>query len=215
MAAEVLFFVGDGQTIQNLNGSGLGFFGTGGFGFSVQVSSYQDRTFITNGAGTIEGFEVDNNKFLDGGAFGSEPNVSGVTLLGSGLLLRQVPNYLSTLNIRFTNDSTAVTTQNVVLFIHDRVAKANPPSGVKCQVAEIIHIGQDNEFVGSGDTVWIRASGDGATVPLVDSPGISGFSPSGPSTSEDRHDWFVVVSPTPESIGSKTQFGLFVELEFL
>jgi len=214
MAAAVTFFAGDGFTIQNLNGSGLGFFGAGGFGFSVQVSSYQDRTFITNGAGTIQGFEVDNNKFLDGGAFGTEPNVSGVTLLGSGLLLLQVPNYLSTLNVRFTND-TAVTTQNAVLFIHDRVSKVNPPSGVKCQVAEVIHIGTDNGFVGSGDNVWIRASGDGATVPLVSGPGVSGFSPGGTSTSADRHDWFVAVSPTPESIGSKTQFGLFVELEFL
>ncbi len=214
MAAAVLFFAGDGQTVQNLNGSGLGFFGTGGFGFSVQVSSYQDRTFITNGAGTIQGFEVDNNKFLDGGAFGTEPTVSGVTLLGSGLLLLQVPNHLSTLNVRFTND-TAVTTQNAILYIHDRVSKVNPPSGVKCQVAEVIHIGLDNSLVGSGDNVWIRASGDGATVPLVSGPGMSGFSPAGPTTSADRHDWFVAISPTPESIGSKTQFGLFVELEFL
>jgi len=215
MAAAVTFLSGDGFTIQNLNGSGLGFFGTGGFGFSVQVDSYQDRTFITNGAGTIEGFEVDNNKFLDGGAFGSEPNVSGVTLLGSGLLLSQVPNYLSTVNIRFTNDSTAVTTQNAILYIHDRVSKVNAPSGVKCQVAEIIHIGSDNGPVGSGDNVWIRASGDGATVPLVSGPGVSGFSPAGTATSADRHDWFAAVSATPLSIGSKTEFGMFVELEFL
>lgn len=214
MAAAVIFLAADGLSEQNLNGSGLGFFGTGGFGFSVQVDSYNDRTFITNGAGTIQGFETDNNKFLDGGAFGTEPSVSGVTLLGSGLLLSQVPNYLSTLNVRFTND-TAVTTQNVILYIHDRVNKVNAPSGVKCQVAEIIHIGDDNGPVGSGDSVWIRASGDGATVPLVSGPGMSGFSPAGTATSADRHDWFVAVSPTPLSIGSKTEFGLFVELEFL
>lgn len=214
MAAAVIFLSGDGTTIQNLNGSGLGFFGTGGFGFSVQVSSYQDRTFITNGAGTIEGFEVDNNKFLDGGAFGSEPNVSGVTLLGSGLLLSQIPNYLSTVNVRFTND-TAVTTQNAILYIHDRISKVNAPSGVKAQVAEVIHIGTDHGPVGSGDNIWIRASGDGATVPLVSGPGVSGFSPSGPATSADRHDWFVAITATPLSIGSKTEFGMFVELEFL
>ncbi len=214
MAAAVTFFSGDGFTIQNLNGSGLGFFGTGGFGFSVQVSSYQDRTFITNGAGTIQGFEVDNNKFLDGGAFGAEPNVSGVTLLGSGLLLSQLPNYLSTVNIRFTND-TAVTTQNAILYIHDRVSKVNAPSGVKTQVAEIIHIGTDNGPVGSGDSVWIRASGNGATVPMVSGPGMSGFSPAGTATSADRHDWFAAISPTPLSIGSHTEFGLFFELEFL
>ena len=214
MAAVVSFIAGDGATEEDLVGSGLGFFGAGGFGFSVQVGDFQDRTFITNGAGSIQGNEVDNNKFLNTGNFTGGGGTSGVTVLGSGLLLTQLQNELAVLNIRFTND-TAVTTQNGIVYIFDRTNKNNDPSGVTCQVAEIIHLAPNNADVGSGDTIWTDAAGSGATVAIADSPGVSGTSPLGPNTSETRHDWFIALTASPDSIGSKTLFGLFVELEFL
>lgn len=214
MAAAVTFLAGDGVTENDLVGSGLGFFGAGGFGFSVEVGAYQDRTFITNGAGSIEGLEVDNNKFLNTGAFSGPGGVSGVTILTSGLLLTELQNELASLNIRFTND-TPVTTQNGIVYIFDRTNKNNDPSGLTCQVAEIIHPAPNNADQGSGDAAWITAAGSGLTVAIADSPGPSGESPEGPATSDDRHDWFFALSASPDSIGSKTLFGLFVELEFL
>ena len=50
MPAAINFYGGEDFGIQNLGGSGLGFFGDGGFGFAVQIGDYQGRTFVTNKA---------------------------------------------------------------------------------------------------------------------------------------------------------------------
>ena len=49
--ASISFFAGS-TAINNLSGSGLGFFG-GSFGQSVQLNSWQDTTFITDGNGQV------------------------------------------------------------------------------------------------------------------------------------------------------------------
>jgi hypothetical protein len=104
MAATLSFLAGNGFTIQDLAGSGLGFYGDAGFGASVKVGDWQGRTFITNGAGTTQGPEADNVKYLNAG--------SGILgQAGSGIALTCIPNYQSTLNIRFTYD-TPIKTQN-------------------------------------------------------------------------------------------------------
>lgn len=205
--AEISFLAGEDFTIQNTNGSGLGFYASGGFGYPVAVGEYQGRTFITSAAGTSQGPEVDNVKYLN-----EASGILGQT--GSGIALTAIPNYQATLNIRFTHSS-AVQVQNAELRIYDRSNVNNDPSGVLCQVAEIIHpdIVQDNN--GSGDTSWINAHGSGVTVDLVDGPGVSGLSPNGASTSETDHDWYVSLSASPSTIGSKTQFGLYISLEYL
>ena len=95
----------------NLNGSGLGFYGTG-FGQSVNVGAYQNTTFITNGNGTAQGQQVNNVMFLN-------TNSGIVNSASSGVWLTQIPNYLASLNISFTN-VTPVKTQNTKLYIYDR-----------------------------------------------------------------------------------------------
>jgi hypothetical protein len=52
-------------------------------------------------------------------------------------------------------------------------------------------------------------------MPLIASPGTSGLSPSGADTVDVQHDWYVAISGSPDSIGSKTQYGLYVSLEYL
>src|SRR3954465_7657346 len=94
---------GFGQPINNLNGSGLGFFGAGGFGNSVAVAAYQDTTYITDGNGVSQGPQGNNVKWIHA----SSGQVAGTT----NLLLQSIPNYQSTLNIRFSHTS-AVRTQN-------------------------------------------------------------------------------------------------------
>ena len=42
-----------------------------------------------------------------------------------------------------------------------------------------------------------------------------GQRPNGPQTSDTVHDWFAVISASPDSIGAKTLYGLYVELEYL
>lgn len=204
--AVLQFFAGENANIANLSGSGLGFYG-GGFGFSVEVGAYQDSTFITNSNGTAQGPQVDNVKYQNIGS----GIVNGA---GSGVPLISIPNYLATLHVRF-NHSSAVRVQNAKLRIYDRSNVNNPASGVTCKVAEIIHPGLTQVPTGSGDTVWQTPTGSSSIMDLVASPGLSGLSPNGVGTSDYNHDWFVALSASPDSIGSKTNFGLYISLEYL
>lgn len=210
MVAAINFLAGDGLAIQDLSGSGLGFYGDSGFGASVSVGAWQGRTFITNGAGTSQGPEADNVKFLNAGS-----GILGQT--GTGIALTAIPNYQATLNIRFTND-TPVKTQNVVLRIYDRSDPNKAASGVTTKVAEIIHPTVTQANNGSGDTTWQTPGGSGVTVSLAPSPGVSGlYAGNGANGqwTDTQHDWFVALSASPDSIGSKTQYGLFCSLEYL
>lgn len=215
MAAEINFFGmrTAPNSVTNLNGSGLGFYGTT-FGSSVQVGNQQDTTFITNSNGTIQGHPLNNNhKFTSGSGL----EFNSAVVLGMEFT-PLVPNQSGGLNIRFTFDS-AVKTQNGVLRIFDRVTSTNPASGVECRVAELRHPWPTYTPIGSGGS-WTLASESAPTpvqnaVNLFASPGMSGHSNNGPETTSTRHDWYVALSASPESIGSKTQFGLFVSLEYL
>lgn len=205
--ATISFIAGGGLfNINNLSGSGLGFYGTG-FGNSVDVGSYQDTTFITNGAGSSQGPQVNNIKYQ---------NVSSGILnsASSGVRLTEMPNYLATLNIRFTH-TVAVKTQNAKVRIYDRSNINNAASGVTTKVAELIHPDVTQANNGSGDTSWLTPNGSSVVVDLVSSPGVSGLRPNGSQTTNIQHDWFLAISASPDSIGSKTNFGLYVELEYL
>ena len=60
--------------------------------------------------------------------------------------------------------------------------------------------------------------GSGIFVPLAQSPGPSGiFAGDGSSNTGQytQHDWYVGISASPDSVGSKTLYGLYVELEYL
>lgn len=203
--ASFLFFAGEDANINNLAGSGLGFYGAD-FGFSVPVGEYQDTTFITDSNGTIQGLQADNVKYqnIGSGIVGSS---------SSGIPLISIPNYQATLNVRF-NHSSAIKTQNGKVRIYDRSDINNDPSGVTCQVAEIIHPNTTQFPTGSGDSDWTDVHGSAVILDIVSSPGHSGLSPNGPDTTDLNHDWYLALSASPDSIGSKTQFGLYISLEY-
>lgn len=220
MAAAITFYAGSGNAELNdlsTPGSGLGFYGAS-FGTSVQVGQYQETTFITNSNGSVNGGNNNNNKYLG--------NMSGVELNGAAAVVLSglTPSSDASVNIRFTND-TAVRTQNVEARVFDRTNKDNDPSGVTCQVAELLNgaSGTDQAGAGSGSAeVWVSSehgwqalAGSGTVLTLLSSAGSGGLSPNGNLTTDTRHDWYLALSATPTSIGSKTQFGLFCELEFL
>ena len=203
--ATLAFYAGEDFNINNLSGSGLGFYG-GGFGYSVPVGEYQDSTFITNSTGTAQGPQVDNLKYYS--------DTSGIVNgASSGVALTAIPNYLSTLNIRFTHSS-AIRTQNVKFRVYDRSSINNDPSGVTCKVAELIHPDTNQTNNGSGDTSWVTVHGSDTILDLVASPGVSGERPNGSSTSATQHDWYLAITASPDSIGSKL-FAGYVELEYL
>ncbi|KKM05114.1 hypothetical protein LCGC14_1757410 [marine sediment metagenome] len=209
MAAAIAFLAGGSGHPTDITGSGLGFFGAS-FGTSVQVGQYQTTTFITNGAGSVNGGTSTNGKYPG--------NSSGVVIDGgSEVQLSGVPVTSGSMNIRFTFD-TVVTTQNAELRIFDRVDKDNDASGVTTQASQLVNGGSGVEANGNAsgtNTGWASLNGSGTTMVLLNSPGSGGLSPSGASTDDTRHDWYVMLSASPDSIGSKTEYGIFVELEYL
>jgi hypothetical protein len=191
-----------------IGGSGIGFYGSSGFGSSVAVGEYQTSTYITNDNGTVQGAEINNVKY-------THPNSGATGASSSSLHLLDIPNYKATLNVRFTSTS-AVKTQNAQARIYDRSNINNNASGVTTKVAQIIHPDTSEAGqLGSGSTVWSTLNGSGVTLLLTASPGTSGLRPNGSNTTDTRHDWYLALSASPDSIGSKTQYGLWIQLEYL
>lgn len=217
MTAAFSFHAGEDFDIEDITASGLGFFGDGGFGATIPVGSWNGRTFITDASGTTQGPEVDNSKFV---------NLTGVILgqEGSGIQLNQVPNYLATLKLRFTYD-TPIQTANGYVRVYDRNNEENPASGITTALYEVSHIDTNQTATGSGGPgtpivsgahAWTVCSGGVAHtgMAITDSPGESGLRPSGASTVDDTHDWFLLISASPDSIGAKTQWGLLAYTEY-
>jgi hypothetical protein len=192
--------------IHNISGSGLGFYGTT-FGNSVEVGAYQTTTWITNAAGTAQGPQVDNITW-------THPNSGSINGAASKNLL-DIPNHLCPLNIRF-NHSSAVRTQNARLRIFDRTNINNNASGVTTKFAEVVHpsITQTGSL-GSGVSSWDTPNGSSVVVSLIASPGHSGIRPNGAGTTDMNHDWYGAISASPDSIGSKTLYGLYFQVEYL
>lgn len=212
--ATIKFFAPEYNSaeIPNIGGSGIGFYGSG-FGYSVPVGSFQDTTFITNSAGTAQGPQIENIKY-------THPN-SGSVNGATSIPLTGIPNYLATLNIRFEHTSN-VQVQNVQVKIYDRVSINNNASGVTTCLAEIIHPDTLQTVKGSGDTAWMVNSGVAGVTnysfTLAPSPGSGGQWAGNGSNSvrtDKCHDWFLALSASPDSIGSKSQYGLYCSLEYL
>lgn len=186
-------------------GEALGFFGPDGFGDPISLNQYNGRTFITTPSGTTEYEECDNCKYLD---------ASGVILgqTGSGISLLKLPNYQATMNIRFTHSENVIT-QNAKLTIYQGDSSL-PTSGIDVMAAEIIHTSRVQDATGAGDSAWIAMSGDTSPLYLVNSPGTSGYSPSGPATEDIRHDWYVAMTVKPTLPGDKN-FNMKVDLEYI
>lgn len=150
-------------SLQTLSGSGLGFFGATA-GSSVQIGSYQDSTYVSNGDGSDTEDQAPNVKYV---ADAYPSGMCTVDELGSTfgpVGLSGVKSFQSTLGIRFGH-STAVKTQNAQLRIYDRTNINYPASGVNTKAAEIVNFnggaynsqgttGVSSDAVGSGDAFW-------------------------------------------------------------
>ena len=214
-------FTADGDSsVDNLSGSGLGFYG-GGFGLSVAVGSYQDTTFVTSSDGTTQGIQADNTKW-------SHPNSGILNSASSGIPLTALPNDYATMNVRFTHTDN-VRVQNAKARVFDRVNIDNAASGVTTKLYEVRHPVRTQSVPGvagqsSAWTSFTFADG-GSELSLTASPGGSGtnatgagngaLTTEGSSHQSTRHDWYLAISASPDSIGSKTQYGLYVSLEYL
>lgn len=236
--AEIRFYAnikdqgGDGELINSSAGSGIGFYGNG-FGLSVPVGSKQSTTFITNSNGTAEGARLNNTSLIASGDSVTKGTVS--VNAASAIDLDRLPNYLCPLNIRFTH-SEAVRVQNCKLRIFDRNNILNHASGVTTYVYESRHPATSQSVLnlshrGRTDTSWHEFDPSDAMTDMAftASPGISGtntntqdtnpalgyLSQNGSLHTSTRHDWYVALSSEPETVGSKTQYGLYFTVEYL
>ena len=206
--ATTSFYAGETYKIEHSASSGLGFFGVGGFGYSVQVANWQENSYITNAAGSVEGAAVDNLQWI---------NQTGCEVNRDDLLrkLRGVPNDKASLMIEFEHAS-SVDVQNVEFRGYDGVSVSNAPSGVYVRAFEIIHSGISfTDSDGLGDTDWTALSGADSILDLGASPGSGGlYSCTGGADADYAHAWWVGLSMSPITVGSKTGKFYFA-LEYL
>jgi hypothetical protein len=193
-------------------GSGLAFFGDSGFGNPVVVGAYQGTTYASDGNGLTQGAQAKNVKWANAGS-----GILGAA--ASGIGLTAIPNYQATVSPRFTHGS-AVQTQNVELRVYDRSDVNTGATGVTSKAAEIIHPSETQGPTGSGDDQWVTPAGSAVVLNLAPSPGISGlWAGDGvvvvSTRTDTQHDWYVALSASPDSIGNKTAFGLYMALEYL
>lgn len=242
--AEIKFYANvlgstNSTLIQHTLGSGLGFYGST-HGVSVPVGSQQRTTYVTNADGTVEGTQLNNTAMSTSGTASSKGTVS---INGNEpITLDNLPNFLCPLNLRFEH-STPVRVQNCKLRIFDRNNIDRPASGVTTWVFESRHpsnlqtVGSlsfraNKDNTASAGFVWKEfdpTPGQYDELALTSSPGVSGLntdtsdtvtdlgytSRSGISLESVRHDWYVALSSEPESIGSKTNYGLYFTVEYL
>lgn len=230
--------------INHNSGSGLGFFG-GGFGISVPVNNYQTTTFVTNANGTASGVRCSNLKYNDTVAFPNSgvqiqgstvvTGTSGTPNIAAPLNIRfehdeavRVQNCKLRIFDRsdIANHASGVTTK-----VYE-VRHPHPVEGVDfgANKGPLRHRGV------AGEHGWVQFADGFSMTDMVLTPGPG---PSGLNTSADeilatgdgtytnwisnsgeacrslRHDWYIGLSASPDSIGSKTDFGLYFTLEYL
>jgi hypothetical protein len=226
------FYAGDGLSSTENNliatsaGSGLGFFGLQGSGTSVQVASYQDTTYVTdaNGANPIRA--CNNIKYLSSTTAKISNGNQTINLTG-------ITNAQASLQIRFQQDAGGanIKTQNVKVWPYDRNSSTNWPSSVVVKLVELQHTNNNNlgqaRYDGSTSATWTSFHYDPDLVAggyvygtpsttglsLYNSPGQTGSHPLGTLSTGLYHDWYLGISASPDTIGSKN-FGLWVELEY-
>jgi hypothetical protein len=180
----------------DITSSGVGAFGSGGFGVSVPVGEYQGSTYVTNSSASLQGPALNNIKYVT--------SASGL-LNGSTLLnLRAIPNSQSTFEIRIASD-VAIQIQNARLYVTERASTTGMPAGMTIQAAEIDHTGSNQVNDGLGNTSWAAIGGSGFYLALGNSPGPSGMT-SGASV---LHSYYIAMSLSPNSVGSKTATARF------
>ena len=217
-------------------GSGLGFYG-GGFGISVPVAGYQDTTFVTSADGTTEAVQCKNTKYtaLSGLTVDSaELGTSGTPNYKAPLNIRFThDSVVSVQNCKlriFDRSDIGTHAEEVTT----KVYELRHPNPINLHSANNGHLAHR----GSANHSWTEYdSTDGGTPPdlsLTSSPGTSGLNTvagdpipaddgtyvnhthkEGTAHQATRHDWYLALSASPTTIGSKTNYGLYFTLEYI
>lgn len=233
----------DGTLIKHTGGSGLGFFG-GGFGISVPVGQRQDSTYITNGDGTDNAGRIQNTKYMttsttsyNGGSAVNNQTLPNRYAPLNVRFTHTEPVKVQNCKLRIFNRSNI---NQPAVGVSTYVYETRHPYPTSPENDDLSF---SLAAKGENDHNWFNY--DVGVTPtdmtFADSPGISGLntvsndpivtqypnrvgpdgqqlawsSKSGALLRDTRHDWYVALSAEPDSIGSKTEYGLYFTLEYL
>jgi hypothetical protein len=162
----------------------------GTFDSRIVVGAYNASTHVKASGGTDSSAAntPKNNKFISQtGGTGGDSQVD----VGAGTVdLDSVASGNAALKVNFS-DAASVAVINAVIYGYDGSTPATAPVGVDLRMAEV------------GDANFTEAEGSGAPVTLTDQ-----------TTPATSHDYFVVVSASPTSVGLKSSFALRCELTY-
>lgn len=165
------------------------FAGAGGFNSKVTVGAYQDSMHVraSGGANDSSGNTPKNSKFISqtGGTGGD----SQVDIGGGTVDLDSISTANSPLKINFS-DASSVITESCIFYAYDGSTPATAPTGVTFVAAE------------QGDANWTGAEGSGSPVTITD------------DTTATSHDYYLLISASPDSVGLKSAFALRIELTY-
>lgn len=159
------------------------------FDSPITVNVYQDSTHVESsvGANDSSGNTPKNSKFISqsGGTAGD----SQVDIGAGTVDLDTVSTANSPLKINFSHGTSVVTT-NHILYAYNGTTTTVGPTEVDFRCAE------------QADANWTNAEGSGSALGITD------------DTTATSHDYFILISASPTTVGEKTAFKLRDELTY-
>jgi len=205
----------------NLDTNLLGFAGTG-INFRIKVRSFPDYTNVLNPKTFRRSSSANNiTRYSSGSGFVTND------YLNSPLPLVNIPNWSSTLSIRFGNPtgvtayditSAVITASGATYSVPEYGDVNTKPNSTLIYSAEICHTSTSTGVIGSGVSSWssFTAASTGF-VSLVRNPGASGSTAKVGSTGvpSNIHDWHIALTITPLSLNSIPLIPLSCIIEYL
>jgi hypothetical protein len=159
------------------------------FGSPITVNAYNNTTHVESsvGANDSSGNTPKNNKFISQtGGTGGDSQVD----VGAGTVdLDSVTTGNCALKINFSHATSVVTTGHIV-YAYDGTTTTAVPTEVDCRIAE------------QGDANWTEAEGSAAGCTITD------------DTTGTSHDYYILISASPTTVGAKTAFKIRSELTY-
>ena len=166
-------------------GNLIGFYGTTTYAAKVAVSAYNVGMHLRTASGT------DTDACANTHMTGIQYVASGTCKVngGSTVNLNTVTAEQS-VRINFTDGVTSISTENGIFYAYDGTTDATAPVGVTAQGAE------------TGDAAWTACGGSAAAVTLTN------------QGANVDHNFNVIMSTSPTSVGEKTSFAWKISLDY-
>ena len=177
-------WVSQGTTPTTIGATDSIAFSDGTFDNPITVSSYNDGTHVRSSGG------ADSS---DGNSPHNSKYLTSSTVSVNGGASANLDT-VTTANcpIKITvGESTNITVTDISLYAYDGTTTTDAPVGMTVQLAE------------QGDSTWTQAHGSGSALSISDS-----------STPAEDHDFFVLASASPTSVGVKSASKIRVEFTY-